>query len=298
VVQPVVQQDNELRPRKARLNLRNQFQNEEIADFLKHAELFFALDHTDEEAKIGHLMTKVRSEVGKVIETLFSSGQHPNYEEISNHLLEQFAISRFDRLTRFRQLKPNGGENIIQYGAKLRAEYLKYVLITEQETAPMEVALKAALMEQLFATIDNQIAAHVRNKINEDPALTWEAILKLTENFRQTHSKMAFSQSMKKPEGSSWCNFHKAYGHSSFNCRDKQFAKTDNPTAVTNQEPSGNEAENQAQNRCFKCNRLGHKSNHCTTRMAQIRCYKCNQMGHIAPNCQTMTGNEKTGRTD
>jgi hypothetical protein len=294
---PVVPQPN-IQPRRARLTLRPQGANEEITDFLKHAELFFNLDHTDDEAKLGHLVSKVTKDVSVAIEDQFNSGI-TDYPSIRDHLLQQFAVSRFDRLVRFRLMKPNVGDNLIQFGAKLRAEYLKYILVTENQTQPMEQALVGALMEQLFNSIDSGITTQVKNKIYEDPDLPWNKILRIAENFRQT-TTVFFHQTSGQPTG----QYLRFVGQSS-----RQFAGQNQRPFGQTVRPFGSQAQSGTQYTktsyqpmayCDFHQRVGHLTEQChdkkrseatkgevssPARNASVKCYNCNKEGHYANSC-------------
>jgi hypothetical protein len=308
--QPVRQQPEPDRHRRARLELRKQLGSEEISDFIKHADLFFDLDGTEENMKVAHLASKVLTNVSVVIEDLHSGGV-TNYQQVCEHLLGQFSVSRFDRLARFRNMRPNKGENLIQYGAKLRAEYLKYVLIIENQAAPMEQALVAALMEQLFTTIDADIAARVRNKIIENPLLTWLDILKITENYRQT-SVNATSSSFGPVNPGNYMRFAGQLPRSrfmggkvgSFGQPAKQWT-----SQYRQSRPSSNPAAY-----CDFHQRNGHTTADCFEKKKmealeqqtasptgektqQGRCYNCNQEGHFARLCPQRSENNRPDRT-
>jgi hypothetical protein len=296
--------NGQVQPRRARLELRKQLPMEDITDFLKHADLFFNLDHTaDDEAKVAHLLTKVQRNIGVVIEDMFKAGVD-DYQSIRDRLLDQYTIKRFDRLTRFRELKPINGESIIQYGMKLRAEYLLYILVDERQATVMEKAILGALMEQLFLSIDNGIASQVKTRIYEDPTLTWMEILKITDNFCQTTTKLGhparrqpetrfgysstgqyprqtatsgtYQNSTRAYQGMSrygYCEFHKAPGHPTAKCRAKKFAEETTENISPTPSLNGDQFSS-----------------------SSVRCFKCNNMGHIARNCPQQSGNDMPGR--
>jgi hypothetical protein len=269
-------------PRRARLILRDQGPHEEVTDYLKHADLFFALDHTEDELKVAHLIGKLTKEARIIVENLYHKGVN-DYQVICEILLEQFEVSRFDRLVRFRDLKPGSGQNLLQYGAQLRAEYLKYILVSETDAEPMEPALLGALLEQLLTSIDPGISAQVRHKILDDPDLTWNDILKIAENYRQTHvtfrsppsrpltdrvgssrrTSGAISKTFAGPSyrpsanrRSLFCEFHQRAGHSTEECHAKKVAdeeEVSTPAVGATWQP-----------KCFKCNQMGHYQRDCS----------------------------------
>jgi hypothetical protein len=309
---PIVQQPD-IQPRRAKLTLRSQGLSEELTDYLKHAELFFNLDHTDDEAKLGHLVGKVKNEVSVAIEDQFNAGV-TDYPTIRDNLLQRFAVSRFDRLVRFRIMKPSTAENLIQFGARLRAEYLKYLLLTENQTQPMEQALMGALMAQLFDVIDSGITTQVKNKIYEDPDLTWTDILKIAENFRQTTTKSLGYIAARSYNGQTTGQYLRFAGQS--------------PRSFTgqNQRPAGQSFRsfagqpvkivdgNQSIQTSFQpiayCEfhqSVGHSTEDCHDRkMAEVaqgqvssppirnsavavKCYNCHKEGHYARSCPQLT---------
>jgi hypothetical protein len=308
--QPVQQPLAQDRHRRARLELRKQLALEEITDFIKHADLFFDLDGTEEHMKVAHLASKVNTNVSVVIEDLHNSGV-TNYQQICERLLGQFSVSRFDRLARFRSMRPTQGENLIQYGAKLRAEYLKYVLIVENQAAPMEQALVAALMEQLFITIDADIASRVRNKITENPQLAWLDILKITENYRQTSIK-ATSPAFGPVNPGNYLGFagqsprprHMGGRVGSFGQPAKQWTsqyRQSRPSSDHGAYCDFHQRTGHATADCFdkkKMEALGQQTASSTSETThQSRCYNCNQEGHFARLCPQRSENDKPDRT-
>jgi hypothetical protein len=297
--------------RQARLKMRKQYATEEIADFLKYAEVFFQLDHTREENKTGLLISVVTTDICKAMETIISKDPSATYDDVRNLLLDQNVISRFDRLTRFRQMKPAPGENILQFGSKIRATYLQYLLITEDKTGPMETAIVGALMEQLFDVIDPTISAHVKIKVGENPEMTWIEILKITENFRHTTTKtvrtVTTTNSTRNRSSHStslnhYCDFHKRKGgHSTAEC----FLNPNNP----NKPPPTNNQDKF----CEIHQTRGHSTDECRSKKyydqpqsssdtatsptsTSVTCFNCKKPGHFTRNCPANTGNAGPGQ--
>jgi len=176
--------------RCAKLTLKGQGTEEDVETFIQRADIFFKTTKVPDEDQIVHLMNTGKQNVLDRINDLLASGIS-DPKQIKEALCTEFSISRFERMERFRQQRPRPTETFHQFGARIRHELLKYLLMSEADVLgniSTNSVVTAMLIDQLVKIIEPAAAAYVKMACCANPQMTWTNVLQLAEDFHRNNS--------------------------------------------------------------------------------------------------------------
>jgi hypothetical protein len=193
--------------------LRQQGVNEDIETFLQRAETFFRIGEVKGQNQLIHLMNSAQPKVVERINTLLEANIiEPG--ELKEALKLEFAVSRFERMKRFRNLKPSADQTIIQFGSQLRSELLKFLTLTEEKAKGSEEIITPLLIDQLVNVLDPGSSSYIKNEVCKQSSLTWSAVLTLAEDYRRNTISATTTQRKQQ-----FCTSHGWGNHSTPNCK-------------------------------------------------------------------------------
>ncbi|XP_013382645.1 uncharacterized protein LOC106153310 [Lingula anatina] len=182
-----------------------------------------------------------------------------NYDNFKVALLKRYMLTEEGFRVKFRNCKPDSGETVFQFVARMKRYYQRWKELSEVEDT-VESLDDLIIREQFMSTCSNELSVFLK----ERKPRTVDEMTRLAEQYLEAHSGAPVK------------------GKNNFRHPNKAVVVNSSKQS----EPGKSDMKTVEKDQCRLCFRRGHFAKECPM---SDKCFLCHKHGHIAKNCPQST---------